>query len=148
MNKWYRLGKKYSSKFDGIRELNEFLKVNGMDFEPYSFEDFSEDNYEFLCKYIDVFQEKEEHEYDKAGRRYMFEWGFLSNNLKERIAKVSFNKSGGTARGTAITNRVTIPTSWIKEMGITEEDRVVRIVKDGNKITIEKLNSNVETCDK
>lgn len=34
--------------------------------------------------------------------------------MQERIAKVSFNKSGGTARGNAITNRVTIPTSWIK----------------------------------
>lgn len=67
---------------------------------------------------------------------------------EERIAKVSFNKSGGTARGTAITNRVTIPTKWIKELGITEYDREIKLTKKRGKITIEKLNSNVETCNK
>ena len=64
---------------------------------------------------------------------------------KEKIAKVTFNKSGGTARGNAITNRVTIPTSWIKELGITEDDREVRLVMSNGKITIEKV--NVESCD-
>lgn len=49
--------------------------------------------------------------------------------MEERIAKVSFNKSGGTARGTAITNRVTIPTKWIKELGITEYDREIKLTK-------------------
>lgn len=58
---------------------------------------------------------------------------------KEKIAKVSFNKSGGTARGNAITNRVTIPTSWIKEIGITEDDRKVKIVLENDKIIIEKI---------
>lgn len=59
--------------------------------------------------------------------------------MEERQAKVSFNKSGGTAKGTAITNRVTIPTSWIKEMGITEENREVKLVIENNKIIIEKI---------
>ena len=49
MNKWYRLGKKYSNFFEGLREVNEFLRKNGMNFEPYSFDDFSEENYDFLC---------------------------------------------------------------------------------------------------
>ena len=43
--------------------------------------------------------------------------------MEERKAKVSFNKSGGTAKGNAITNRITIPTSWIKEMGIDIDNR-------------------------
>lgn len=64
--------------------------------------------------------------------------------MEERIAKISFNKSGGTARGTAITNRVTIPTTWIKDMGIDKDDREVKLSFDGEKITITK----VETCDK
>ena len=68
--------------------------------------------------------------------------------MEERIAKVSFNKSGGTARGTAITKRVTIPTKWIKELGITEDDREIKLILKEGKITIEKLNSDVETCDK
>ena len=143
MNKWYRLGKKYSSKFDSKKELDEFLSQNGMDFEPYSFEDFSEENYEFLCKYIDVFQEKEDYNYDEAGRRYMFEWGFSSvSKVDNRIAKVSFNKSGGTAKGNAITNRVTIPTSWIKQLGITEDNRDVILRLEDYRIIIEKQNQD------
>ena len=65
--------------------------------------------------------------------------------MEERIAKVSFNKSGGTARGTAITNRITIPTKWIKELGITEDDREVKLILEKSKIIIEK---NVINCDK
>lgn len=52
--------------------------------------------------------------------------------------KVSFNKSGGTAGKGGITNRITIPTAWIKEMGIDSESREVIATFDGNKITIEK----------
>lgn len=58
---------------------------------------------------------------------------------EERIAKVSFNKSGGTAKGNAITNRVTIPRSWIKQLEITEDDREVKLILDNDKIVIEKL---------
>lgn len=58
---------------------------------------------------------------------------------QERIAKVSFNKSGGTARGIAITNRVTIPTSWIKSLGITEDDKKIKLRLADNKIIIERL---------
>ena len=139
MNKWYRLGKKYSNFFEGLREVNEFLRKNGMNFEPYSFDDFSEENYDFLCKYIDVYPETESYEYDRAGRRYMFEWAFLSTpKYNQRKAKMQFAKSGGTARGNAITNRITIPTSWVKSLGITEEDRNVTIKLIDNKIVIEK----------
>lgn len=59
--------------------------------------------------------------------------------MESRIAKVSFNKSGGTAKGKAITNRITIPTKWIKEMDITEEDRNVELKFEDGKIIIEKV---------
>ena len=59
--------------------------------------------------------------------------------VDERKAKVAFNKSGGTAKGTAITNRVTIPTSWIKELGINQENREVKLTLKDNKITVEKI---------
>lgn len=58
---------------------------------------------------------------------------------QERIAKVTFNKSGGTAKGLAITNRVTMPTSWIKQLGVTFEDREVKLILEDNKIIIEKV---------
>jgi len=57
---------------------------------------------------------------------------------EQRQLKVSFNKSGGTAGKGGITNRITIPTTWIKEMGISLEDREITATFNGNKITIEK----------
>ena len=58
--------------------------------------------------------------------------------VEQRKAKMQFAKSGGTARGNAITNRITVPTSWVKSLGITEEDRNVTIKLIDNKIVIEK----------
>jgi len=60
--------------------------------------------------------------------------------MEERDAKILFNKSGGTASREGITNRVTIPTRWTKAMGITLEDREVRLIFDEAKkiIKIEK----------
>lgn len=58
--------------------------------------------------------------------------------MEEKRARVIFNKSGGTAGKGGITNRITIPTTWVKEMGITEEQREVNISFDGEKIMIEK----------
>lgn len=58
--------------------------------------------------------------------------------MEEKRARVIFNKSGGTAGKGGITNRITIPTTWIKEMGITEDKREVNLSFDGKKIIIEK----------
>ena len=58
--------------------------------------------------------------------------------MNKKIAKVIVNKSGGTAGSGGITNRVTIPTTWAREMGITEENREVTLEFDGDKITIRK----------
>lgn len=59
--------------------------------------------------------------------------------MEEKRARVIFNKSGGTAGKGGITNRITIPTTWVKEMGITEEQREVNISFDGEKIIIKKM---------
>lgn len=57
---------------------------------------------------------------------------------EERNAKIIFAKSGGTAKGKAITNRLTIPTSWVKKIGVTEDSRDVCIKLIDDKIIIEK----------
>lgn len=64
--------------------------------------------------------------------------------MEEKRARVIFNKSGGTAGKGGITNRITIPTKWIKEMGITEEQREVNISFDGEKIIIEKIKESLD----
>ncbi|HBF3220199.1 TPA: hypothetical protein NRK63_000985 [Clostridioides difficile] len=58
---------------------------------------------------------------------------------EQRKAKVIFNKGAGNSRGESYTNRVTIPTTWIKHMDITKLDREVLLTFDGNKIIIEKI---------
>lgn len=58
--------------------------------------------------------------------------------MEQRETRVIFNKSGGTASKNSTTARVTIPNTWIKELGITPEDRRVIITLDVNKIIIEK----------
>ena len=58
--------------------------------------------------------------------------------MQQKTVKIIFNRSGGTAGSGGITNRITIPTTWIKEMGIREEKREVNISFDGEKIMIEK----------
>ena len=55
-----------------------------------------------------------------------------------RKAKVLFSKSGGTASKNGMTNRATIPTVWVREMGITKDDRDVVLKFENGIITIEK----------
>lgn len=68
-------------------------------------------------------------------------YGFLMKEgklMEVRDAKVIFNKSGGTSSQGGYTTRVTIPISWIKQMGISPDDREITISFDGEKIIIEK----------
>ncbi|EDT14208.1 hypothetical protein JJB75_16125 [Clostridium perfringens] len=58
---------------------------------------------------------------------------------EERILKVSFNKSGGTAGKNGMTTRVTLPIKWVRYLGINEEDRKIKAKIDGTRIIIEKL---------
>lgn len=58
----------------------------------------------------------------------------------ERILKVTFNKSGGNSSRNGVTTRLTLPTSWVKELGITEQDREVAVKLENGKIIIEKNN--------
>jgi len=60
--------------------------------------------------------------------------------FKERVLKVTFNKSGGTSSRNGITTRITLPTSWVKELGITEENREVVAKLEDDKIIIRPNN--------
>lgn len=52
--------------------------------------------------------------------------------------KVLFNKPGGTASKNAVMARVTLPPEFVKELGITPEDKEVLISMKDGKIIIEK----------
>lgn len=48
------------------------------------------------------------------------------------------NKVGGNAGKTSLNYRISLPSTWITEMGINEENREVNITFDGEKIIIKK----------
>lgn len=58
----------------------------------------------------------------------------------ERVLKVTFNKSGGTSSRNGVTTRLALPTSWVKDLGITETEREVKLTYEDGKIIIEKFN--------
>ncbi|MBQ8997203.1 MAG: AbrB/MazE/SpoVT family DNA-binding domain-containing protein [Clostridium sp.] len=49
-----------------------------------------------------------------------------------------FNKAGGNASKNSISNKISIPSKWVKEMGLTKTNRSVKVTYDGDKIIIEK----------
>lgn len=57
---------------------------------------------------------------------------------EERKAAVSITNAGGTAGKNSKRYRITIPSSWAKEMGVSEESREVVISFDGIEMTIRK----------
>ncbi len=57
--------------------------------------------------------------------------------MEERKLKIIFNKSGSGS----ITPKMNIPMSWVKDMGVTPEDREVNVVydKETKSFTAKKL---------
>ena len=63
----------------------------------------------------------------------------LKNGIKTktfRFSKVSICKSGGNASKNAVTHKVTLPNSWMQEMGITPDNRDIVMIFDGEQRTI------------
>lgn len=52
--------------------------------------------------------------------------------------KILFNKPGGTASKNSVMARLTLPPEYVKELGITPEDKEVIISLEENKIVIKK----------
>jgi len=59
--------------------------------------------------------------------------------MKEnRELKIMFNKSGGTASKNSYSPKISIPKSWLDDMGITLDEREIIASYEDKKITIEK----------
>ena len=72
-----------------------------------------------------------------------------SKGVKKRVrrAKLSVSASGGK-RGGSSTFRATLPTSWIREMGLSEEFRNVKLEFDGEQIVIKNNKEEIELLEK
>ena len=56
--------------------------------------------------------------------------------MEKRIVNVIIQAPGGTAAKNANTYKISLPSSWVKEMGISKNDRQVELKFDGTSITI------------
>lgn len=64
--------------------------------------------------------------------------------MEKRILKTLINKAGGNAGSGGRTYRTTLPPSWMKELGVTEEDRELELTFNGEKIVIRKKHCDDE----
>lgn len=57
--------------------------------------------------------------------------------IESRKLRIMFSKSGGTASKNAQVTRIALPVKWIKDLGLTMENREVKTTYDGKRIIIE-----------
>lgn len=61
---------------------------------------------------------------------------------EKRILRCLINKAGGNSGAGSKTYRTTLPSAWIKELGVSEEDRDLELTFDGEQIIIKKILKN------
>ena len=61
--------------------------------------------------------------------------------METRKAKISAYSSGGTASAGSMSYRVSLPSNWIKELGL-DRDNSAELVFDGNSIVIRPVQSD------
>lgn len=64
--------------------------------------------------------------------------------MERRQGKVIIHASGGTASKGSSTYKVTLPSAWMKELGVNEQNRGVELTFDGNTISIVKRRASDE----
>ena len=52
--------------------------------------------------------------------------------MERRLARINSSTAGGTAGAGAKTHKVTLPSRWLRAMGITDEEREVELTFDQN----------------
>lgn len=63
------------------------------------------------------------------------------DTLEERFANIQINYAGGNASKNAKNYKISLPSSWIKKLGINEKNKGVFIQFDGETILIRKKES-------
>jgi len=59
--------------------------------------------------------------------------------MEKRVAKIIIGAAGGTASKGSKTFKISIPSTWMKELGIDENKREVELEFDGENITLSRL---------
>lgn len=62
--------------------------------------------------------------------------------MEKRKLNIIINRAGGNAGSKSLNYKISIPSSWAAELGITKERRQMIVSFDGKKIIIEKMEEN------
>lgn len=68
--------------------------------------------------------------------------------MEKRYGKINISAAGGTAGKGSKTYKITLPSSWLLEMDLNQNNRQVELSFDGDSITIEKRSSMDEFISK
>lgn len=49
--------------------------------------------------------------------------------MERRIARVNISSAGGTASSDSKTCKITLPTTWVEALGITEKRRELKVMR-------------------
>lgn len=66
------------------------------------------------------------------------------DDMDTRVYKLNIKRAGGNASKNAVAYKIDLPSTWLKIMGISPEERAVEISFDGNSIAIRKVEAPVE----
>lgn len=99
---------------------------------------------DFLVKDMVITEQKEQDRRKNLHLRAYEKLIRSSGGSETRKARVIFNKAGGSASKGSQTTRITLPVTWVREMGITEDSREVDITFQNGKIIIEKAKDSEE----
>lgn len=64
--------------------------------------------------------------------------------MERRMAKINISSAGGTASSGSKTCKITLPTSWVEEIGINRDHRELELTFDGATITLSRRLSGPE----
>lgn len=64
--------------------------------------------------------------------------------MDKRKANIIFSKAGGNAGKGSYNTKVSLPKTWVDNMGFSTEERSATLEFDGEKITIRKGDQNEE----
>ena len=59
--------------------------------------------------------------------------------MQKRKGKLLISQAGGTASKNSKTYKISIPSSWVQEMGLNENNRDIELVFKNNMICIESI---------
>ena len=64
--------------------------------------------------------------------------------MEKRKGHIIAGRAGGTAGKNAMTYKVSLPSAWVREMGLSGEERQVELLFDGQKIILSPRQASME----